>query len=59
MVDEMTSSQEETVTGETAEAPSYSDKQVESGKQYRYAVSAFDKTGNESKRSDEIAVAAP
>jgi len=45
--------------GETAETPSYSDKQVESGKQYRYAVSAFDKTGNESKRSEEILVAAP
>ena len=45
--------------GETAEAPSYSDKQVESGKQYRYAVSAFDKAGNESKRSVEIVVAAP
>jgi hypothetical protein len=45
--------------GETAETPSYSDKQVESGKQYRYAVSAFDKAGNESKRSMEIEVAAP
>jgi len=45
--------------GETAEAPSYSDKQVESGKQYRYAVSAFDKAGNESKRSVEIDVTAP
>jgi fibronectin type 3 domain-containing protein len=45
--------------GETAETPSYSDKQVESGKQYRYAVSAFDKSGNESKQSVPIEVAAP
>jgi hypothetical protein len=45
--------------GETAEAPSYGDRQVESGKKYRYAVSAFDKTGNESKPSLEIEVAAP
>jgi hypothetical protein len=45
--------------GETAENPSYSDKQVESGKQYRYTVSAFDKAGNESKRSAEIEVTAP
>ena len=29
------------------------------GKQYRYAVSAFDKVGNESKRSVEIDVTAP
>jgi hypothetical protein len=45
--------------GESAEAPSFSDKQVESGKQYSYAVSAFDKAGNESKRSMVIEVAAP
>jgi hypothetical protein len=45
--------------GESADAPSFSDKQVESGKQYRYAVSAFDKAGNESKRSVVIEVAAP
>ena len=45
--------------GETAEAPSYGDKQVEAGKQYRYKISAFDKAGNESKQSAEIEVAAP
>ena len=45
--------------GETAEAPSYSDRQIESGKKYRYTVSAFDKTGNESKPSVEIEVVAP
>ena len=44
---------------ETAETPSYSDRQVEAGKQYRYAVSAFDKAGNESRRSEPIEVAAP
>ena len=45
--------------GETAEAPSYSDRQIEAGKKYRYTVSAFDKAGNESKQSAEIEVAAP
>ena len=45
--------------GETAETPSYSDRRIESGKQYRYAVSAFDKTGNESRRSEPIDVNAP
>jgi fibronectin type 3 domain-containing protein len=44
---------------ETPETPSYSDRQIESGKQYRYAVSAFDKSGNESNRSDPIEVTAP
>ena len=44
---------------EIAETPSYSDRQIESGKQYRYAVSAFDKSGNESNRSDPIEVTAP
>ena len=34
--------------------PSYSDRSVERGKTYRYAVSAFDKSGNESARSDEV-----
>jgi len=44
---------------ETVENPSYSDKQVKSGEKYRYQVSAFDKSGNESKRSNEIEVAVP
>jgi fibronectin type 3 domain-containing protein len=34
--------------------PSYSDRSVERGKTYRYAVSAFDKSGNESARSAEV-----
>ena len=44
--------------GETGETTSYSDRQVESGKQYRYAVAAFDKSGNESRRSEPIEVMA-
>jgi fibronectin type 3 domain-containing protein len=42
-----------------AEAPSYSDRQIEAGRKYRYTVSAFDKAGNESKQSAEVEVAAP
>jgi hypothetical protein len=34
------------------EAPAYSDRQIEAGKKYRYAVSALDVTGNESRRSE-------
>lgn len=33
------------------DAPVYSDRQVEAGKKYRYAVTAVDLTGNESERS--------
>ncbi len=44
--------------GETGEITSYSDRQVESGKPYRYAVSAFDKAGNESPRSEPIEITA-
>ncbi len=36
---------------EVTQVPSYSDRTVESGKRYRYAVSAFDKAGNESQQS--------
>jgi hypothetical protein len=36
---------------ETGPVPSYSDHAVESGKTYRYAVSAVDRAGNESPRS--------
>jgi fibronectin type 3 domain-containing protein len=45
--------------GETTDAPSYSDRQMEAGKKYRYVVTAFDKAGNESKQSAEITVDAP
>ncbi|MEZ5398022.1 MAG: hypothetical protein R2729_00050 [Bryobacteraceae bacterium] len=40
-------------------AASFSDARVESGKQYRYAVSAVDATGNESERSEPVEAAAP
>jgi hypothetical protein len=33
------------------EAPTFSDSKIESGKRYRYTVSAVDLTGNESARS--------
>jgi hypothetical protein len=44
---------------EVGEAPSYSDRKVESGKQYRYAVSAVDRSGNESKLSEPVEITAP
>jgi hypothetical protein len=40
------------------DAPAYSDRQVEAGKRYRYAVSSVDQTGNESPRTDAVEVAA-
>ncbi len=41
------------------DAPTYSDRDIEAGKTYRYAVSAFDRTGNESARSAVVEIAAP
>lgn len=38
--------------GEAPDLPTYSDKAVERGKTYRYAVTAVDKSGNESQRSE-------
>jgi hypothetical protein len=32
---------------------------VESGKQYRYAISAVDRLGNESKQSGAVEISAP
>jgi hypothetical protein len=40
------------------DAPTYSDRAVEAGKKYSYAVSATDKTGNESARSMAVDVTA-
>ena len=40
------------------DAPTYSDRMVEAGKKYSYAVSAVDKAGNESARSMPVDVAA-
>jgi hypothetical protein len=44
---------------EIQQIPSWSDRAVESGKTYRYTVTAFDHTGNESPRAPIIAVAQP
>ena len=44
---------------DTNTVPSYSDATVEHGKTYRFAVSAFDKTGNESERSAPVEIAIP
>ena len=41
------------------EAPVYSDHQIESGKHYRYRVSAVDQAGNQSQPSEPIEVTAP
>jgi len=41
------------------ETPSYSDPTVESGKTYRYAVSAIDQLGNESEMSSPVEIAIP
>jgi hypothetical protein len=41
------------------DAPAYSDRAVEAGKTYRYAVSAVDRTGNESARTPPVEVVAP
>jgi hypothetical protein len=39
--------------------PSYSDRAVEPGKTYRYAISAIDRSGNESSRSAVVEVVLP
>ena len=44
---------------EGLDSPSYSDKEIEKGKSYRYAVSAIDQEGNESARSEEAKVSIP
>jgi hypothetical protein len=41
------------------EAPNYSDKNIESGKRYRYAVTSVDQLGNESERSQSAEATAP
>jgi len=45
--------------GEMVLIPSYSDRAVEHGKTYRYAVSAIDKSGNESARSAPVEATLP
>ncbi|HKW99964.1 MAG TPA: hypothetical protein VJN43_19645 [Bryobacteraceae bacterium] len=44
---------------ETQQSPSYSDRNIQPGRKYRYAVSAFDNAGNESRRSAPVDVTAP
>ena len=39
--------------------PNYSDASGEHGKTYRYAISAFDKAGNESERSSPVEIVVP
>jgi hypothetical protein len=47
------------VAAEFAEGPAYSDRQIEAGKKYRYAVTALDQSGNESAKSNVVEVTAP
>ena len=47
------------VVAPLAEAPAFSDRQVESGKRYRYAIRAIDQTGNESTMTASVEIAAP
>jgi hypothetical protein len=44
---------------DNVQAPNYSDRTVESGKRYRYSVSAVDEAGNESDRSQAVEATAP
>jgi hypothetical protein len=44
---------------EAVEMPGYSDRTAESGKLYRYTVTAIDRTGNESPRSNAVEAALP
>jgi hypothetical protein len=39
--------------------PSYSDRAIEAGKRYRYAISSVDQSGNVSMRSEPVEVVAP
>jgi len=44
---------------DTQELPAYSDRKIESGKTYRYAITAVKKNGKESAQSQPIEVTAP
>ncbi len=44
----------ERITTDTQDSTSYSDRNLESGKRYRYAVTAIDTAGNESKMSEPV-----
>ena len=45
--------------GELRVVPAASDRQIEPGRRYRYAVTAVDQRGNESARSQPVEIAAP
>ena len=45
--------------GDLVQAPVYGDHALESGKQYRYTVSAVDRIGNESARPEPVEATAP
>jgi len=44
---------------DVSQIPSYSDRNVEHGKTYRYAISAVDQTGNESGRTEAVEAGLP
>jgi len=44
---------------DTQESTSYSDRNIEPGRHYRYAVTAVDRAGNESPKSEPVTVTAP
>ena len=50
---------ESEMIGETGTTPSFSDRKIEPGKSYQYAVSSVDTKGNESARSEPVRVTAP
>jgi fibronectin type 3 domain-containing protein len=45
--------------GESKDAPSFSDRTVERGKRYSYAISAYDRLNNESAKSEPVEVQIP
>jgi len=45
--------------GDLVTTPVYTDTRIESGKRYRYAISAVDTSGNESQRSEPVEAVAP
>jgi hypothetical protein len=47
------------VLAEFVDSPAYSDRQVESGKRYRYAIRAIDEAGNESTMTASVEITAP
>lgn len=48
-----------TLLSDSVETPAFSDKAIRPGQSYRYSVSAVDQSGNESRRSEPVEIAAP